>query len=794
MTPQGPPKGKPQGPPQGSQPGGPPPGPPSPTAPVNEAQPLPGTPPLPTPKPAARQKFIQLSVTEAERNRLRERIYQDFLSARSDHDGRIERFKRYYRMWRGLNVTTGNKDDGPDLQVPLIKWTVFGQWAKVMQALLGDDSEVVARPTAPADAVTATKAGAYMTWRVFEYMNATIALATWIFRSVLFGRGHAEIIYEQEYDWQRDDEKDIDFEGLDKQDLDYVHIRGTTYDHEVLGYDGPRLKPLWPSQFILPAQDNCERVDDFEWKIRRDILTPQQLLDGEARGKYQGITEHWNEIIAAAEKRQERDWWWDDERIDADEAEGVDHTNTLGNRDSLEVWRWYGKWRFPKGKRDSRPDNLKFRDRYQTETLVTYLPKVNLICGIQDLRDVYPRLKKRDPFVDISTTKDGSYWSPGLGELLEDLQNELTVNHALFRKAGFLSVGPIILFNPSGGWDPDVFTYEPGQAIPVQDPASVKTITFSADLRACADYAQTVKGYAELVDGVNDQSLGKAGDAPNTPRTASGQAMLLNEGNVRATLDMTMIREDLGVALNLIWMLDAEYADEKVFFRVTGEDAAGFDVNKGFGTLTAEDREHPMSFDMKFATSVWSKEAKKQYLLQLYGLSMQNPIVQTNPRALWTILNRLWEAFGEDNFREVVPEPPQPDLPKMPKDEWSELLRGDVVQVNPLDDDHQHILDHTRRLQQEMDDEPARRSEELEQGVKWHILQHERQMQQKQMMQHLMMQALQRIQAQQSGQPPAGAFPAAPPPGAAAPIAPPSAGATVPTPVPSGLPNPPPTQ
>ena len=750
-----------------------------------------------------------MKVSYAEMQRLEDRIQHDFLASRSDHDMRVARFVRYQRMWRGLNVTTGNKDDGADLQVPLLKWSVFGQWAKVMQALLGEDAEVIGKPTSPADESDSLKAGYYMTWRVFEYMQATIALATFCFRSILFGRAHAEIIYEQEYYWERGDEEQLQqamaphkekmpagfrgdsFDMLDEMELDWKQVRPGVFDYEQLAYDGPRLKALWSDQIIVPSQDNVSCVDDFEWIIRRDRLTPQQLLDGEKREKYQNVEVNWDKITAAAQKRQERDFWWDDERVQVDLAEGVDHTNTLGNRDSLEVWRWYGKWRFPRSGRDSRPDNLKLRERDQTECVVTYLPLVGLIIGIQDLRDLYPRMRKRTPFVDMSPTKDGSYWGPGLGELLEDLQNELTVNHALFRKAGFLSVGPIILFNPAGGWDPDVFEYAPGQAIPVQDPNSVKTVTFSADLKANADYAQTVKGYAELVDGVNDQTLGKSSDQPNTPRTASGQAMLLNEGNVRSTLDMTMMREDLSRMLNYIWLLDREYADEKVFFRVTGDDAVGFDVSKGFGTMTAEERLHPMAFDMKFATSIWSKEARKQYLLQLYQLSMGNPVVQTNPRALWVCLNRIWEAFGEHGFKDIVPEPPTPEVPKMPKDEWLLMMQGDEVHPSPLDDDQQHILAHTQRLEQELNEPPDRQSPELQGLAKIHIIEHERQIHQKQLLQMLAMRAFQTLQGQQQA-PQAFGPPA--PPGGAAPIAPPAAGAALPNLPPGPAPQPSPTQ
>lgn len=703
----------------------------------------------PEEKPAARMVFKQLKISPTEAGRLKSRIESDFLAARSDHDARIERFRRYWRMWRGLNVTRGTVE-GRDLQVPLIKWTVFGQWAKYMQALLGDDAEIIARPTSPVSDGESIKAGHYMTWRVFEYMQATVQLATFVFRASLFGRAFGEVIYEQEFYFERDEE--------------------TGDDKEVLAYDGPRLKALWPSQLVVPAQDNVESIDDFEWKIRRDRITPEQLLDGEDRGKYFGIADRWEQISAAAQQRQERDYWWDDEKIDADEAEGVDHTNTLGNRDSLEVWRWYGKWRMPKGGRDSRPENIKLRDTRQSDLLVTYLPKVGIIVGVQDLRDIYPRMRKRNPFVDLATVKDGSYWAPGAGELLEELQNELTINHALFRKAGMLSTGPVIFYKPNGEFDPETFEYDAGTAIPTADPTSVKVVTFNANLEYCQIMNQALKAIAELVTGVNDQTLGRSSDRPNAPQTASGQAMLLQEGNTRASLDMMMLREDLSRLVGYIWALDREYADAKVYFRVTGDDAQAFDVSNGFGSMTAEEREHPFGFDIRFATSIWSREAKKQMLMQLYGLSMQNPIVQQDPKALWTILNRVWEAFGENGFQDVIPEPPHPERPKMPKEEWQLMLKGEVVHVSPIDDDDQHIIDHRRRLEDEINEPDDRQDKQLQALAKSHIIEHERQKRQKQLLQMLAAKAMAMMAAQQSGsQGGAPGQPGAPAPGGFAP-------------------------
>ena len=681
---------------------------------------------------------LQLKLPEAELARLKRHIYDDFLAARSNHDRRIEKFRRIYRMWRGLGAG-GTKEDGAEFQLPMLKWFTFGHWSRCMQSLLGDDAEIVAVPTAPTDEKDARRAGDYMSWRFFEYMQATNPLTVWMFRSILFGVGHAELIYEQEYFWERDPKS-----GLDS---------------EKLCYDGPRLRPLWPSQMILPAQDDIASIDDFDWKIRRRRVTPQQLLDGERRGKYQGVRSNWNEIVNFAKQREERDYWWDDERIDADFAEGVEHVAILGNRDSLDLWEWYGKRRMLKGRQDGREDNLDRRESTESELLVKYLPRADLIVGVQDLRDLYPRMRKRSPFVDCHLVRDGSYWGPGLGELIESIQTEGTTNHALFRRAGMFSCGPIIFYKPGAGFDPDTFEYKPFMTIPTEDPNAVQVVRMQADVQYPMQMAQLLKSIAELTTGVSDTTNGQSIDRPNAPRTAAGQAMLIQEGNVRASLDMTMLREDNSQMLGYAWALDREFADPEVWFRVTGDDQHGlYDINQGFGLMTSEEREHEFGFELKFATTIWSREAKKQAVMALYQLSVQNPIVAQNPTALWAILNKVWEAFGEKNFRDIVPEPPEQDQPRQPKQEDEMLAAGDSdeVHVNPLDDDLKHLDEHRKRLLQATEEPPERQDKRYQAELVKHILDHEAQRRQKMLLQAAFQQAMQaHMQQQQQQQGPA---------------------------------------
>ncbi len=712
----------------------------------------------PIEQPMVSRRHRQIKVSEPEKQRMISHIWNFFHGARSNHDTRIERFRRLWRMWRSLNVTRGDDEEGEDFQVPMMKWTLLGQWARVYQAIMGDDAKIRAQETAPSDAANARKVGHYMTWRVFEYMRSAKPIATWVFRALLFGRGIAMCPYEQEYYKQRDKIENVDLDKLDAADLRYQVNKDGTVDYEVLAYDGPKLVSLWPSEFITPAQDNVNHLDDFAEFIHRFRMTPDQLLEGEAKGRFQGINENWDKIVGAAAVKQERDWFWDDEKNDLDEAEGVNRNSMLGNRDSVEVWAWYGDWRLPKGGRDTREENLKYRQEWKSELLIYFLPRVGIIVGVEDRRTLWPRMKKRNPFIDIGLTKDGSFWCPGIGEYVEELQNEATINHALFRRAGQFSVGPLIFFDPASGLKLDTKGYEPFEAIATKDPRSVNVVSFPFNPEYSSQMNSMIKGMVELVTGVSDSTAGISSDRPNAPRTASGQAMLLQEGNTRASLDMAMIREDLNDWLDYVWLLDREYADPETFFRATDDEAVGmYDADAGFSKLTAQEREVQYGFKLKFATSIWQREAMKQSMISLYQLTLQNPLVAQNARAMWVLLNRLWEAFGEDNFKDVIPEPPMPDHTKTPKEEWILMTKGEEVDVNPADDDVQHLTDHRRRLELEMNKPLERQDANLQKLDVEHIMAHEHQRRQKMMLMAMAQKLMQDAQA--SGQMPLGMQP-----------------------------------
>ena len=249
--------------------------------------------------------------------------------------------------------------------------------------------------------------------------------AVFNFRKILFGRTHA---YSP---WVRET---FDVPTIDGDIQEAVH------------YEGPGFDPLWPDDFITPAED-VQSLHEFSFVIRKVRVAPDDLLRGEGT-LYQNITENWDSIVAVSSSRRRRDLRDDRVKQEKDIAEGVLYEGNLSAAHCLTMYEWYGKWRKLKGK-DAAEGNTAAREKFESDIVIRYLPDLNLVVGVQDLAQMYPAKKNRRPFVEASLCKDGSYWSAGFGELLEAAERELTANHNMASRAGKFSRRPCHSVRPS---------------------------------------------------------------------------------------------------------------------------------------------------------------------------------------------------------------------------------------------------------------------------------------------------------------------------------------------------------
>jgi hypothetical protein len=245
----------------------------------------------------------------------------------------------------------------------------------------------------------------------------------------------------------------------------------------------------------------------------------------------------------------------------------------------------------------------------------------------------------------------------------------------------------------------------------------------------------------------------------------------------------------MSAMLNHFWLLEYMFAPKQQFFRVTEDDAGGlFPVNNGDAMLERQDRDGRYDFSLIFATNVYSREAEKEKSLARYQLDLQNPLIMNNPAALWKVTKDAHEALGDPDFESLVPEPAGGDLPINPKEEFTMLLHGDDIHVNPMDNDELHLLRHLKDIQ-DLEKE-GQQATDTYKKLGAHYVQQMDQLQQKKIVQAVVEAIGQRVAAGQApgarGQAPAGQAPG----GGGGPVLPPSGGMPPPLPMaqpPGGL-------
>lgn len=673
------------------------------------------------------QQDFQLRWPKSETDRIGTKVQTDYRNAIADHNRRIERWRQYYQRWRTITTLPPmGEETASNLPVPYIQSNIFTKWAKEIDALFGDDAEIVAVPVGASNYEREAKISKYMTWRVFNSMKLTSRFCEFVNRKLIFGRS---VAYSP---WIRDT----------------FEVQGK----EVVDYEGPEFDPMWPDDFIVPAEEvRC--LHDFSFVIRRYRVTPDKLLQGEKEGRYQGITANWKTIVNLAQHGTQREFEGEEIKLEKDEAEGILYQRPLSSGENVMVLEWYGKWRpLKKGPRGGMKDASEWdfdkREIRQHDFVVRYLWDLRLVIGIQDLAELYPSKKNRRPFVESSMVKDGTYWSMGLAEMLINLEDDLAVNHNQATEGGQFAMNPPLGYRPASGFNPETFHVEPGLCIPLDNPATdIKQIEIHADMSMAEWKQQSVFAMGERLTGHSDLQLGRQEDRPNAPRTAKQTIALLEEGNVRISLDTKVLREDMSEVLAHFWDLEYLFSPEQVFFRVTEEDADGlFETNNGGANLEHSERDGRYDFRLQFANSVYSREAKKEQALARYQLDLQNPLIVQNPVALWTVTKDAHEALGDPNFESLVPKPPAPDISVDPKTEWVHLLHGEDIHVNPMDNDQLHLLRHMKDLKlAEVDQSGATGDPEAIRKLILHYHDHIVQLQQKKIQQAVIEQAAQAV-------------------------------------------------
>lgn len=697
------------------------------------------------PDPIASPSTLHDKLHPNEIERILRRIEDTLRRAKGAHDVRERRWNEYLKKFESIPDLAGVKpgdEHKSQIQTQLIYENVMGMFAQEYMGLYGSGANVMASPKGKADAKLAQTVAAAIHEYAFNVMDLPKKAAEFSFYKLLFGRSFAYRPFERIGDW-------------------FVHPDGQrewkTY------YEAPDFEAIPPWRVIVPAE-NVRSLQDFSFFDYDMRLTVDTLARGEAmQGKYYGVLDSLEEFHRAASDGEDLQIWPLEMEQTLNRAQGisVNRTGSIHEGGMLSVHQYHTKLYLPLDlTADVESDDYQAREWNPIPVMVFYVPRLRKIIGIHDLTQIYRRMRSRRPFSEIAMPGIG-YWRRGLGDLLWSYEDDLNSNERGLTEAVRLSSVGFGVHDSTAGVRGETFKIRPGHSTAVSNVGGFRWEQIDARFDGFTIKHQTTRDIAQRITGRPDFTMGQSMDNPTAPDTATGQSLMTQAANVRVECDVRLLQQDYGVILRDIWELIREFTDGDLLFRVTESSSAYrlVDAKQGHATITAQERE--MDFD--FAIDLAPTEQKRQFVkaerLQLFQLALTNPLIATNPRALWHETNKLYEAFGDLSFSSRVPEPPDPGLPKDPDTEWAMIQQGEKVFVHPMDVAAIHIPAHKEQLMFAMQRDDERDAEAIH-ALEIHILEHEDMERQKLVLQQAAQMAVQSIGGQQPGRPPQPQLPA----------------------------------
>ena len=649
----------------------------------------------------------QLELSETERSALRDRIRDDWNLDSRDMEMRNIALRRWYQKWRA--VPQGSEfpsQQASNFHIPMIQWIILSRLAKQIDALLGDEAEVVVRPIGQADIERAPKIQRYMNWRVkislklfkklYNYLlqkdvlGTTIGFLPWVKRTRLVKKKVFHKI--QQVDEQT---------GLVKL-VDDPSRPPEIKEVEVVDFEGPDLQVENIEDWAIPiGAESLDEADHFERRVRLNVDQLLDMVDDGTLGEGVFTDEFTLKLRRLAETGHLESTETDSGkpvRDEKKEQQGIP-TSQEGRDDKLTVINWFGRWRSPDAKPKDRPQEL----------VAFYQPDTMTLLGVSRLVDKYQ--DGRRPFIKSELVRDlDSPWGIGLPEFLESVNDEMDMQHNALTDASVAALSPIVFYSPSSGFPAQKFKLENGMAYPVADPSKINVLNMSnINMAPFVSLQPQLLGFAERISGVTEAELGRPFSQPNAPRTLGQQQIIQSGSNVRILMDLRLERESLREMLNRIWDMDKRFLPKPVFFRVTEADPGEF--------LTEEEMQGDYDFDIGPLTGASSKQQDIENLLQSFALSQSIPAIAQNPQYMMAALKKINERLGHSDLNQQLPDLSKMKPPMSPEEQNQKLLAGEDVDPNPQENFRRHIPVHQGLIDRIQDSEFSTQLQEFNPGV-----------------------------------------------------------------------------
>jgi hypothetical protein len=703
------------------------------------------------------------------------RLYGDNVIARQPW---YNRHMNYDLMYRG-QVEEFSPRDGPwegssHLHIQLPYWLCDSIHARRMHAIFSQTPLVQGYWEEDQDEETAKDAAALVEWHLqAKRMNCADEWSRAVMTSNVHGEGVLQLSYVQDFQSfrtmeQPDPETPEDLERMLNPDgMPQLDDLGDPIDLPVEQeakaqtrtlYHGPVVYHKSWDDIIRPLDarnlqpKRLKNPGGADWVIVRDFELLSQML------KKQDTV--YTELL---DKNRNKQWWIDnasDQTRSGQSRTGGSNNDRTRQEDAIDgINRSQSMSRLPQARPNPEFETLCYYGPFEhpetgeDEEMVIFIsqrPKVFLGAFLlSDLVWTGERPLIRLPYKVVS---DRGY-PMGVCELSEHLSEEIDTLHNMRIDIGQATNMPWAFVKHSAYIKPAEIQLRPLELVPVDDPNAVVYPRFANVTSFYYQEEQTLLSIVERVMGVTDLFLGVAPTRGAAARHATGFLGTQQEAEARMAEPLRQDAEAFGRMCKMIYDLEMQYGPEYRSFRLEGKE--GPLNNKG---LTRDDLWFRGQYDFRLGANVGmfsqlNQFQRAQTLMQFVG---QSPLAMQDMGRHWEMMNEMGRAMGyseKEMFKFIGPKDAvSPGSPRPPSEENAILTQYGDVNVNPGDNDDQHLSEHMRFMAS--DPFQAMANPNL-MGFLAHIQAHEQQKSMKALQQQMaQVQAAQGPQGPQGGQAP----------------------------------------
>ena len=331
---------------------------------------------------------------------------------------------------------------------------------------------------------------------------------------------------------------------------------------------------------------------------------------------------------------------------------------------------------------------------------------------------------------------DNRGYSMGVMEIVQHLSAELDTIHNMRIDVGFATNMPFFFYRAASAFRPEQIVLKPLKGVPVDDINDVRFPQLQSVTSFYHEEEQLLYTLVERVLGVTDLFLGISPTRGAAARHATGFVGTQQEALARTSEVLTQDAESFAFLCRTFYNLEMQFGPQERMVRLYSKDTR-IDPRK----MTRDQLWMQGEYDFRLGANagMFSSHVQQQQGMAILQLAASSPFINSDLGRRWEVENQYLFAIGvpdpslfigpKDSISQVSPKPQDEENGEMVQMTYGP---GTPAPVHPSDNDQQHMR---KLLEFTSSDEYAALNYPNQAGFMAHAMLHQRQMQQKAMMQ-----------------------------------------------------------